>query len=176
MKIDCSRQTWTERTEISISGAPVGAKKLKPVICHLCIRKKEKQNIAVIPRHCNIKLMSILIKVLMCGVCLCPCLKVLIRAPLLETVRQWPSSPGLVYASLIGQVYATLTLVSTAHAHTRIFRLFSSLCPGLGASRPELAAPSNSALTVQHSTKQYSHKNTQTLSRSLKEYSGEPYK
>ena len=112
----------------------------------------------------------------MCGVCLCPCLKVLIRAPLLETVRQWPSSPGLVYASLIGQVYATLTLVSTAHAHTRIFRLFSSLCPGLGASRPELAAPSNSALTVQHSTKQYSHKNTQTLFRSLKEYTGEPYK
>ena len=34
--------------------------------------------------------MSVLIKVLMCGVCLCPCLKVLIRAPLLETVRQWP--------------------------------------------------------------------------------------
>ena len=65
--------------------------------------------------------------------------------------------PGLVYASLIGRVYATLTLVSTAHAQTRIFRLFSSLCPGLSASRQELAAPSDSA------AKQYSQKHTHTL-------------
>ena len=27
MKIDCSRQVWTDRTEISISWAPIGAKK-----------------------------------------------------------------------------------------------------------------------------------------------------
>ena len=80
------------------------------------------------------------------------CSNVLLCASLLATgALGWP---GLVYASLTGRVYATLTLVSTAHALTRIFRLFSSLCPGLGASRQELAAPSDSA------AKQYSQEHT----------------